>query len=97
MEAIDILKAARARIANPAAWGKGTRNRDRPMETCCAAEAIEEAGDALSPERKRAFAIFYCAAGIEQEWKSMVDWNDAPERTHAEVLKTFDLAIAILR
>ncbi len=31
-----------------------------------------------------------------QGYNSIVQWNDAPERTHADVLATFDMAIAKL-
>jgi hypothetical protein len=96
MEAIDILRTARARIVAPDQWGKGRRNRERPMDTCCAAEAIEEVA-APGKERSRAIGTFYCAAGLDRDFGALVDWNDAPERTHAEVVATFNLAIAILR
>lgn len=105
MDTVDILKAARAKIARPEDWGKGRRVYDRPKETCCAAEAIEEvAGDPWGFEefnrRKPAFRALYNAAGLEWEKKypdSLPEWNDAPERTHAQVLAAFDLAIAALR
>lgn len=96
MEAIEILTVARAKIAIQKTWGKGRRIRDRPLETCCAAEAIEESSP-CGDERRRALRAFMNAAGIESEWGALTDWNDAPERAHQEVIATFNLAIAILR
>lgn len=95
IKAIDILKAARIKISSPHDWGKGMRNYDRPMETFCAAEAIE-AVCLYDDERRRAICALYSAAGLEYRAPYLTRWNDAPERTHAEVLAAFDLAIATL-
>lgn len=100
MDAVDILKAARAKIARPEDWGKGRRVYDRPRETCCAAEAIGEATSYSlwdDENRKSTYSAFYNAAGLDWEVDSLAEWNDAPERTHTEVLAAFDLAIATLQ
>jgi hypothetical protein len=95
----DVLTAARKLIETPAMWGKGMRgispNR-RPMNTCCAAEAIETVDPHWgSKTRRAAFDIFIKANGIsDAQFRAFTDWNDAPERTHAEVLAAFDRAIA---
>lgn len=102
MDALDILKAARSKISTPEAWGKGHRGRnaDRTMETCCAAEAIEDSCPMLDSVslsgRVRAIRALVNAAGLDNRWGALVHWNDAPERTHAEVLAAYDLAIATL-
>jgi hypothetical protein len=93
---VEILKAARERLTNPDVWGKGRRSYDRPLETCCVAEAIEECAPA-GPDRKLAVAAVYNAAGLDWNDDKITEWNDAPERTHGDVLKTLDLAIAILK
>lgn len=93
MDTLEILKAARAKIARPENWGKGRRGEDRSMLSCCAAEAIEEVDIMPSIERRLAYRAVINAAGAE----GLVSWNDAPERTHAEVLAAFNLAIATLR
>lgn len=90
--ALDILIAARAKIAKPEDWGKGCRAR-RPFRTCCAAEAIEETSSTFS-ERVRTYRALVNAAGINRG--SIGTWNDAPERSHADVIRAFDLAIATL-
>lgn len=96
-ETLYVLRAARAAIAHPDNWGKGMR-RSRGLDTCCVAEAIEET---WKPSAKRftnrAIELVYCAAGLELKVDHLFAWNDADERTHEEVLKTLDLAIAIAR
>lgn len=103
MNALEVLVAARAKITNPEDWGKGRRGRrdcDRPLHTCCAAEAIEDISPSLDKEthseRRRAFRALMNAAGLDNRWNAIINWNDAPERTHAEVLAAYDLAIATL-
>jgi hypothetical protein len=105
ISALDILVAARSKIADEKDWGKGSR-RDRPRNTYCAAEAVEEAFCFNSvfqvppqyyDERVAAFRALEHAAGVAQGCCFIPNWNDAPERTHKEVLAAFDLAIATLR
>lgn len=97
MEAIDILKSARAKIATPEAWGKGMRRHDRAAATCCAAEAIEESVTAFGPDMRVAMRALFHAAGLDYDGDYRItEWNDEPERTHAEVLAAYDLAIATL-
>jgi hypothetical protein len=93
---IDILKAAKAKIEKPESWGKGRRCERRHFDTCCAAEAIEECSIPDS-KRTRAFKALYNAAGLDWMEDNLTVWNDAEERTHAEVLAAFDLAIATLQ
>lgn len=92
---LAVLVKARAKIANEENWGKGDRRCDRPIETCCAAEAIEEV-EFDNPKRRAAYLALERAAGLERPplGSAIVGWNDAPERTHAEVLAAFDKAIA---
>lgn len=91
---LPLLMRARDKIADPAKWGKGGRCDGRGMDTFCAAEAIEEAyAPGWLLHRSEAFRKLHQAAGLPQSSGSLVDWNDAPERTHAEVLAAFDKAI----
>lgn len=97
MSPLEILVAARKRIENPKDWGKGPRgvgfNR-RPLSTCCAAEAIEEVSPQQFETRIAAFRILRCAIGAAPDrLDAIVEWNDAPDRTHAVVLAAYDRAI----
>lgn len=86
------LMSARALIADPAKWGKGQRGRDRGWETCCAADAIEKSAD---PENEIAtLDAFYRANGLGRKCGDILEWNDDPDTTHADVLAAFDKAIA---
>lgn len=98
MTPLEILKEARAKIADPAMWGQGGRPERPRFDSCCAAEAIEEVVPFKEfGARHDALEMFKCAAGIGDEWGDFVSWNDAPDRTHSEVLATFNLAIALER
>lgn len=90
---LPILIKARAKIADPANWGKGSRGQSRGWNTCCASEAIEDV-TFVSKEglaRRRAALDAVAAAA---KCNDVPLWNDAPERTHAQVLAAFDKAIA---
>lgn len=89
MEALSILRAARGVLAKPEDWRQGMQ---RGVTSCCAAEAIERVSNP-GTERSRAYRALANAAGVE----TIIGWNDAPERTHADVMVAFNLAIATLR
>jgi hypothetical protein len=93
---LTVLIKARAKIADPAKWGKGIRTINgghRSPETCCAAEAIQDV-ETRTGIRRAAYAAIGRAIGTERGVTvPIVEWNDAPERTHAEVLAAFDRAI----
>lgn len=91
MTPLDILEAAREKIRDPAKWGKG-HSWGRPPNVRCAGEVIEDSSKLDFDARQKAYEVLECAAGGR-----LVDWNDAPERTHAEVLAAFNLAIAFER
>lgn len=84
----QLLIAARALIAEPGRWCQGI---DRVMGARCAAAALEDAGDGQPRNiRTLAYDTFKTTTGISGK---LSDWNDAPNRTHAEVLAAFDRAI----
>lgn len=87
---LPILIKARALIADPAKWGKGPRSDgyERGLCTYCAAEAID-AVDSDLDQRHASYRAIQSAASVN----SLVYWNDAPERTHADILAAFDKAI----
>lgn len=95
----EILIAARALIATPDRWTKHTSARDAndaPViisdnnAICfCAGGAIEKAAPG-SFDKLAKFIMM--ANGLR--W-ILTAWNDAPERTHAEVLAAFSRAIEL--
>lgn len=93
MTPLDILKAARAKIELPENWGKGTCGIDRAPDTYCAEDALRcdinfrDDVDGFI----RAAELFRKVIGHPH----IFDWNDAPERTHSDVLKAFDRAIEL--
>jgi hypothetical protein len=106
---VDVLRAARGLVGAGWAQGCGARNKggqrvscDSPMATCfCPVGAIfRSSGNtpvnywttASTPHLSISSAI----AAVEKanNIKSLVPWNDAPNRTQAEVIAAFDVAIA---
>lgn len=92
MDTREVLIAARKRLELPENWvGAG-----RPAEhgQICVTTAITPN---LKPiEWQPILRLFIDCNGIEGDGVlgPIWDWNDAPERTHAEVLAAFDRAIA---
>jgi hypothetical protein len=91
METIEVLTRARALIERGHAKGAGRQMRDGVM-CFCAVIAIEWAARGMGPDA--------ADLGIETlrpftaPYEDIVTWNDAPERTQADVLCAFDRAIA---
>lgn len=101
MTTTDVLKAAREHLASVAFWQGGPSRIDgREMRvdesyppSDCAVTAISFVG---SPMGSRIDARKRLAKAIglpDGEVFTIADWNDAPERTKAEVLAAFDRAI----
>lgn len=97
----EILKAARAILSKPERWTQKAFARDfagrvvtspfEPSAVCfCAVGAIRRAagrdrpyGDALS-----------ILAKAKRDDRRIANYNDAPRRTHKQILNWFDRAIA---
>ena len=101
MTALEILKAARERIANPNNWLQDAVS----IDGCkfCAYGAILDSYSGVwgrdETEVKQAISrlaviIRGNTLSITTQAQSIAAWNDSPSRTHAEVLAAFDLAIA---
>ena len=92
MTTADVLRAAKARISDPAKWGKGVGRHDKGQE--CATDAIYEACRDLPQVdeyfKTKSAALLAFKAAINH-W-SIAVWNDAPQRTHAEVMQAFSVA-----
>ena len=103
MKSSEILITARALINTPERWVKGRKPGCwcamdaiivapcyvRPHEAMALMRAIPSL--AASVACNAALKALKCAIGNGHE---IVSWNDAPERTHAEVMAAFDRAIA---
>lgn len=103
---LQVLITARAILASPSSWTKGEVARtedgrptwvDDPQATCfCAIGAIRRAIFVLHGRfmQLRIPTQVLCALGFDEP--DCMDWNDDPDRTHAEVLALFDAAISTL-
>ncbi|MGE0699087.1 MAG: hypothetical protein AB7O57_08330 [Hyphomicrobiaceae bacterium] len=96
MTPLDILRAARRSVDAPASWGKGAYVSESSGSQCyCALGAILSAGSTASRNATTTAAILFGRA-IGKHRDAIPHWNDAPERTHADVIAAFDRAIASL-
>lgn len=100
MNTHELLIAARKRIERPEHWTQGCEARDKDGNeqeadsslACkwCGYGAVWAAESENTDPRAVAFAEMALEAACGRHFPS---WQDAPERTHAEVLKVFDIAI----
>lgn len=102
MKPVTILKRARKLIERPGSWCKRhaamtatyrpTYSKARSAKLFCAWGAINRA--AGSHAETEAVSVF--SAALPKQWREdFARWNDAPRRTHAQVLRAFDRAIAL--
>lgn len=91
-ETADILRRAKALIPDQEHWWQEGLSSFLPGggRTYCAGLAISHSSDA----HWQASYVFSKAIG-GNGLSSIYDWNDAPGRTHAEVMQAFDRAIAL--
>jgi hypothetical protein len=100
MTTLEILQGARKLIATPETWTIGIGARDKYGEKtgfdeknacrwCLWGALCRAAGRMLSDDD----ASLFNALGFEFG-TDVFDWNDAPDRNHAEVLARLDEAIA---
>ena len=100
--ASQVLRDAKRLIDEPGKWCKSFRSSGDAM---CAHGAIQCAisgnADNSSCERERAAALYIIRtlprAAVEKYHikTGVANWNNAPERTHADVMAAFDRAIAL--
>lgn len=98
MTPAEILRRARDRIATPERWTQGAYRRDANGKKCNPDEAVcwcsVGAITSICNIRKREDWAPVDFLG-EVVGDRIGVWNDAPNRTHAEVLDAFDRAIAL--
>ena len=95
MTTIEILKKARELLSDPAHWkkqGSNTLHVENATSFCswhavCRVATVDAA-------LKARHSILSTLGFVS--FSHLFDWNDAPERTHAEVLQRFDEALARL-
>ena len=102
MTNLEILKAARELLSDPKRWMQGryainsagkSVGPDDPGAVCfCAEGAIRHIAPFAFETALGALEKLVCG---ECSFWSLNSWNDSIYRTHAEVLSTFDLAIAL--
>lgn len=101
----EILIAARAKIEAPERWTQGKFAQtpmadevppDSPLASCwCVLGAIAAiTHDDPHDIRDEVYWPIHKAIGLPADSLAIPAWNDAPTRTHAEVLAAFDRAIA---
>ena len=90
MKASEVLMKAKALIGTPDRWLKGALNNGRGG--FCALGAMIGATGTWSPGDA---GPYFRLAATGSEDGSIARWNNAPERTHAEVMAAFDRAIAL--
>lgn len=88
----DLLRSALALIEQPERWTKGAYVT---ADGTPAAWCMQGACIAASQRHHATLARAHVAILAVINSNSIVRWNDAPERTHAEVVAAFRSAIAI--
>lgn len=89
----ENLRRARRLIEAPHCWGKGNGRKAGSVKLGrCAAIALADTCN-FQFEVTPAFAALRKAVGVADD-DAFYSWHDAPERTHEDVLRAFDRAIA---
>ena len=93
--ALPVLRQARQNIASPEDWAQGTAYRDcgGHMQSCLvhALDRSEVARGEAAGRDGAARVVLYRL--LPAPWQDLIEYNDAPGRTHAEVLCLLDRAI----
>lgn len=92
----EILKAARQKITPPEAWTKRAAARDHLGATVFADDKTAVCWCSIGAVWATAYLCDEAASYLDEVAGGAITlFNDAPERTHAEVLAAFDRAIAL--
>src|SRR5689334_22103122 len=92
MKASEILRKAKGLIDSPEKWIVKLTTR-QISAAHCDETAPRCAGIALWNARVKVYMLFCEANSIQMG--GVPEWNDAPGRTHSEVMTAFDRAIAL--
>jgi len=102
---LQILRDARELLSDEKRWTQGALGRDENgvllcadqldrAQCYCAFGGLLAAGDDATTGDFRALPLLIDAIDLQPD-AGIGDWNDAPDRTHADVLTAFDRAIAL--
>jgi hypothetical protein len=100
MQVIDILKAAKAKIEKPENWGKGDYVHCEVDGTYkfCALGALYHVCDVKAAEPSwltgAESRLRDAVESITGE-RTLVQYNDAKERTHEEIMTVYNVAIQL--
>ena len=109
METVEVLRAAKALIDTPGKWAQGVCGRDilggeigpddfnggtatHAVSRCSIAALLSATGGVHDVAGLALVALAHEVG--EEDKRGVIYWNNAPERTHAEVMAAFDRAIA---
>lgn len=99
MSALSGLQKARKELTPATMWA-GDDWKGKDDNACCVSLAIGRFLAPCGPSWWKAHRLLAAELGVgvvtasQDQLEAIYNWNDAPERTHAEVLAAFDRAIA---
>lgn len=107
MNPLEIVKAAKTKLANPKAWIKGSLARDKsgrqvnpvsPDAVCWCLIGAMHSVNTGSPSGCVVGTEAYDAIRVStpNHWPWLQEFNDCEGTTHADVIETLDRAIASL-
>lgn len=92
MSLIENLKAAKALIDTPEKWGKGDDVSNRRLCTMLACSSIS-LGPTGAFDQMRAALLEALPPHASRSVPQVVNFNDHPDTTHADIMALFDRAI----
>ena len=93
METVEVLRRAKALIDSPEKWWKKVEQQPAAEGSNCALTALIQVAWQRGAHHSAEDALGE-VLGMNDPSHDIPVWNDAPERTHAEVMAAFDKAIA---
>lgn len=93
MTTVEILKAARAKIAKPENWCKGLAIKGNARCAMGALLAVCDSQNGRMNSYESEIPLLL-KRFVPVRYGQVAAFNDAPETTHAKILALFDMAIA---
>lgn len=96
-DTINILRTVRERLSDPENWRQISQGGFSRRGPTCLGLALDDADDSSNKWRAAQHlgrTLGFAEDDIERGTMGLIfGWNDAPERTHADVLAALDKAI----